>query len=150
MKLYSYGYLTNQSAINNGIQIAMTAVMVLLLCASLFRLYKTHGEVKYRELSLILIVGLLIMGFIKFDEFQQETAKESSFANAAQVVESVAKKLEVDTDKVYISSASSLDGTLIAVDNHYYRIVASDNSDDGYVLESITLKNPDIELVEAQ
>ncbi|MDO4913887.1 MAG: DUF3290 family protein [Bifidobacteriaceae bacterium] len=151
MKFYSYQYLLNQANLSQGIQIAMTIVMLIMLCASIFKFLRSHGEVRYRELSYILVVGIVIMVLIQVNAYLESNNQETRNNQSVQLVESIAAKLNVKAEKVYANiPQSTFDGTIVKYGSKYYRVNFDSSGSGDFVLESINLYQPSIELVEAQ
>lgn len=60
MKFYSYELLQSKIAQNNIVGIVIVGILLLVLLFSLIKYYKNRQDTKYRELSIILVLGTIL------------------------------------------------------------------------------------------
>lgn len=149
MEFYSYEFLKNQLAVIDYVQLTVGAIAIIVLAIALFRYYRDKKDTKYRELALIAFVGILILIGTKVNELQATQLNENQNAGALHLIEIISEKLSVDKEKIYINAQAAKDGAIIKVENQFYRVIISTQPDQ-YLLEKMTVHQPDITLKEAE
>ena len=147
MKFYSYGYLQSKIAQNNVVGIVVVGVLLLVLLFSLFKYYKNRQDTKYRELSIILVLGMVLAVTIGIGNYKDKSVSSNQYRSSVQFIEKIAKHLNVEKTRIYINSEASIENAFVKIDNSYYRVINSGKKDD-YLLEKIELVDPIVEKVE--
>ena len=147
MKFYSYGYLQSKIAQNNVVGIVVVGVLLLVLLFSLFKYYKNRQDTKYRELSIILVLGMVLAITIGIGNYKDKSVSSNQYRSSVQFIEKIAKHLNVEKTRIYINSEASIENSFVKIDNTYYRVISSGKKDD-YLLEKIELVDPIVEKVE--
>ncbi|WP_314548267.1 DUF3290 family protein [uncultured Gemella sp.] len=147
MKFYSYGYLQSKIAQNNVVGIVVVGVLLLVLLFSLFKYYKNRQDTKYRELSIILVLGMVLAITIGIGNYKDKSVSSNQYRSSVQFIEKIAKHLNVEKTRIYINSEASIENAFVKIDNSYYRVINSGKKDD-YLLEKIELVDPIVEKVE--
>lgn len=149
MRFYSYNYLLKQIAKFDWWGAIFTIFLVICLIVTMFRYHQRQKETKYRELAIILTLGIIIVISIKISQYHITQVNDNQYRQAVHFIEIVAKDLKTDKENIYINTSASLDGALVRVGSLYYRVISGDNGEN-YLLEKIDLYNPKIEIVEVK
>ena len=147
MKFYSYEYLQSKIAQNNVVGIVVTGVLLLVLLFSLIKHYKNRQDTKYRELSIILVLGTVLAITTGITNYKDKSVSSNQYRSSVQFIEKIAKHLNVEKTRIYINSEASIENSFVKIDNTYYRVISSGKKDD-YLLEKIELVDPVVEKVE--
>ena len=147
MKFYSYEYLQSKIEQNNIVGIVIVGLLLLVLLFSLIKYYKNKQDTKYRELSIILVLGTILAVTIGIGNYQDKVI--SSNRSSVQFIETIAKHLNIEKTHIYINSEASIENSFVKIDDTYYRVISSGKKDD-YLLEKIDLVNPVVEKVEVK
>ena len=147
MKFYSYDYLQSKLQQNNLLSYIIIGVLIVILCFTLIKYYKNRQDIKYRELSIILVLGTLLAVGVSINEYKSNAVASNQYKSSIQFIENVANHLNIDKTHVYINSEASIENSFVKVDNTYYRVISSGEKDE-YLLEKIELVDPVIEKVE--
>ena len=73
MKFYSYEYLLNKIDQSNTITYVVGGFLLLLIIVSLFKYYKNRQDSKYRELAIIMILGIFLLIGIQACDYQSNS-----------------------------------------------------------------------------
>lgn len=149
MEFYSYEYLKNQLAVIDYVQLALSAIVVIILAVALFKYYRNKQDTKYRELALIAFIFILIQIGTRINELQATQISENQNAGAVHLIELIADKLNVEKDSIYINAQAAKDGAIVKIDNAFYRVIISDKPDQ-FLLERMSVKEPEVTLKEVE
>lgn len=149
MEFYSYEFLQSQLAVVDYVQLAVGTIAIIVLAVALFRYYRDKKDTKYRELALIAFVGILILIGTKINELQATQLNENENAGALHLIEVISEKLNVAKEEIYINAQAAKDGAIIKVQNQFYRVIIS-NQTDQYLLEEMSVHQPNITLKEVE
>ena len=148
MKFYSYEYLLSRIEVTNGLQITFAAISALLLLFALLMSFRDKKTSKYRELSLIALLLVVIAIGVHINNYQSHKRIDDQYSTALRVVEQVSELLGVDKDELYINTQAARDGAIVKTkDDRYYRIISVDSD---VLLEKMELYNPQIEIVDVE
>ena len=148
MKFYSYGYLLSRIEVTNWLQITFAAISALLLLFALLMSFRDKKTSKYRELSLIALLLVVIAIGVHINNYQSHKRIDDQYSTALRVVEQVSELLGVDKDELYINTQAARDGAIVKTkDDRYYRIISVDSD---VLLEKMELYNPQIEIVDVE
>ena len=148
MKFYSYEYLLSRIEVTNWLQITFAAIAALLLLFALVMSFKDRKTSKYRELSLIALLLVVIAIGVHINNYQSHKRIDDQYSTALRVVEQVSELLGVDKDELYINTQAARDGAIVKTkDDRYYRIISVDSD---VLLEKMELYNPQIEIVDVE
>ena len=147
MKFYSYEYLQSKIAQNNVVGIVVVGVLLLVLLFSLIKYYKNRQDTKYRELSIILVLGIVLAITIGITNYKYKSVSSNQYRSSVQFIEKIAEHLNVEKTRIYINSEASIENSFVKIDDDYYRVISSGKKDD-YLLEKIELVDPVVEKVE--
>lgn len=147
MKFYSYEYLQSKIEQNNIVGIVIVGVLLLVLLFSIDKYYKNKQDTKYRELSIILVLGTILAVTIGIGNYQDKSISSNQYRSSVQFIEKIADHLNVEKTRIYINSEVSIENSFVKIDDSYYRVISSGKKDD-YLLEKIDLIDPVVEKVE--
>jgi len=148
MKFYSYEYLLSRIEVTNWLQITFAAISALLLLFALVMSFRDKKTSKYRELSLIALLLVVIAIGVHINNYQSHKRIDDQYSTALRVVEQVSELLGVDKDELYINTQAARDGAIVKTkDDRYYRIISVDSD---VLLEKMELYNPQIEIVDVE
>lgn len=147
MKFYSYEYLQSKIEQNNIVGIVIVGVLLLVLLFSIAKYYKNKQDTKYRELSIILVLGTILAVTIGIGNYQDKSISSNRYRSSVQFIEKIADHLNVEKTRIYINSEVSIENSFVKIDDSYYRVISSGKKDD-HLLEKIDLIDPVVEKVE--
>lgn len=147
MKFYSYEYLQSKIEQNNIVGIVIVGVLLLVLLFSIAKYYKNKQDTKYRELSIILVLGTILAVTIGIGNYQDKSISSNQYRSSVQFIEKIADHLNEEKTRIYINSEVSIENSFVKIDDSYYRVISSGKKDD-YLLEKINLIDPVVEKVE--
>ena len=149
MKFYSYEYLLNKIDQSNTITYVIGGFLLLIIIVSLFKYYKNRQDSNYRELAIIMILGIFLLIGIQISDYQSNSISANQYKSSVKFIEGVSEKLNIDKTHIYINSEASIENSFLKIDDNYYRVISSENKDD-YLLEKIELVEPIVEKVEVK
>ena len=149
MRFYSYNYLLEQIARFDWWGAALTIFLIICLIITMFKYHQKQKETKFRELAIILGLGIVIVICIKISQYRVTQVNDNQYRRAIRFIEEVAEDLNTDKENIYINTSASIDGALVRVGTLYYRVISGDNGEN-YLLEKIDLYNPKIEIIEVK
>ena len=149
MRFYSYNYLLEQIAKFDWWGTTLTIFLIICLIFTMYKYYQRQKETKFRELAIILGLGIVVMISIKISLYRVTQVNDNKYRQAIHFIEVVAEDLKTDKENIYINTSASIDGTLVRIGSLYYRVISGDNGEN-YLLEKIDLNNPKIEIIEVK
>ena len=149
MRFYSYNYLLEQIAKFDWWGTTLTIFLIICLIFTMYKYYQRQKETKFRELAIILGLGIVVMISIKISQYRVTQVNDNKYRQAIHFIEVVAEDLKTDKENIYINTSASIDGTLVRIGSLYYRVISGDNGEN-YLLEKIDLYNPKIEIIEVK
>lgn len=149
MRFYSYNYLLEQIAKFDWWGATLTIFLIICLIFTMYKYHQRQKETKFRELAIILGLGIIVVISIKISQYRVTQVNDNQYRRAIRFIEEVAKDLNTDKENIYINTSASIDGALVRVGTLYYRVISGDNGEN-YLLEKIDLYNPKIEIIEVK
>ena len=149
MKFYSYEYLLNKIDQSNTITYVVGGCLLLIIIVSLIKYYKNRQDSKYRELAIIMILGIFLLIGIQVSDYQRNTISSNQYKSSIEFIEGVSEKLNIDKTHIYINSEASIENSFLKIDDNYYRVISNGKKGD-YLLEKIELVEPIVEKVEVK
>lgn len=149
MKFYSYEYLLNKIDQSNTITYVIGGFLLLIIIVSLFKYYKNRQDSKYRELAIIMILGIFLLIGIQVSDYQSNSISANQYKSSVKFIEGVSEKLNIDKTHIYINSEASIENSFLKIDDNYYRVISSGKKGD-CLLEKIELVEPIVEKVEVK
>ena len=149
MKFYSYEYLLNKIDQSNTITYVVGGCLLLIIIVSLIKYYKNRQDSKYRELAIIMILGIFLLIGIQVSDYQSNSISANKYKSSIEFIEGVSEKLNIDKTHIYINSEASIENSFLKIDDNYYRVISNGKKGD-YLLEKIELVEPIVEKVEVK
>lgn len=149
MKFYSYEYLLNKIDQSNTITYVVGGCLLLIIIVSLIKYYKNRQDSKYRELAIIMILGIFLLIGIQVSDYQSNSIAANQYKSSIEFIEGVSEKLNIDKKHIYINSEVSIENSFLKIDDNYYRVISNGKKGD-YLLEKIELVEPIVEKVEVK
>lgn len=125
MKFYSYEYLQSKIAQNNIVGIAIVGILLSVLLFTLIKYYKNRQDTKYRELSIILVLGIVLAITIGITNYKDKSVSSNQYRSSVQFIEKIAEHLNVEKTRIYINSEASIENSFVKIDDDYYRVISS-------------------------
>lgn len=152
MKFYSYDYVLSQISQQNWVTIGISGLLILLTGFFVAKAYRNKHDSnkhdsKFRELSIISILTLVVVVLISISNFQYSQSNNDQFQRSLHFIEVISKELDVKKEDVYVNTSAATDGAILKVGEVYYRAIAGSDPD-SYLLEKMDLYKTDVELVE--
>ena len=152
MKFYSYDYVLSQISQQNWVTIGISGLLILLTGFFVAKAYRNKhdsnkNDSKFRELSIISILTLVVVVLISISNFQYSQSNNDQFQRSLHFIEVISKELDVKKEDVYVNTSAATDGAILKVGEVYYRAIAGSDPD-RYLLEKMDLYKTDVELVE--
>ena len=152
MKFYSYDYVLSQISQQNWVTIGISGLLILLTGFFVAKAYRNKHDSnkhdsKFRELSIISILTLVVVVLISISNFQYSQSNNDQFQRSLHFIEVISKELDVQKEDVYVNTSAATDGAILKVGEVYYRAIAGSDPD-SYLLEKMDLYKTDVELVE--
>lgn len=147
MKFYSYDYVLSQISQQNWFLLGSSLILMIITGIFAFKGYRNQRDSKYRELVIILGLGILTLALIAFGNYQVDQASNNQSQTSLHFIEVVSKELGVSKEEVYVNTSAATDGAIVKVKDKFYRAI-SGSDPDTYLLEKMDLYKTDIELVE--
>ena len=152
MKFYSYDYVLSQISQQNWETIGISGLLILLTGFFVAKAYRNKHDSnkhdsKFRELSIISILTLVVVVLISISNFQYSQSNNDQFQRSLHFIEVISKELDVKKEDVYVNTSAATDGAILKVGEVYYRAIAGSDPD-RYLLEKMDLYKTDVELVE--
>ena len=79
MKFYSYEYLQSKIEQNNLVGLVIVVILLLVLFFSLVKYYKNKQDTKYRELSIILVLGTILATTIGIGNYKDKSVSSNQY-----------------------------------------------------------------------
>ncbi|MBA1434344.1 DUF3290 domain-containing protein [Bombilactobacillus bombi] len=143
---YTYQFLTRQPSRVNAIIWTVFFILVLVTIISLFLFLRHRDDGKYRELTIITILCLLLTITIQYDQWNQNKSSRANNGQVASLIKRMAYDRHLSVNDIYSNSTNLKDGMLIKVKDAVYEVeLNSDNS--SFQLHPAHLTNPKINLI---
>ena len=148
MKLYTYNYILSRIEVTDWVHITLIVLATSVLLFCVFKYYKDKKESKYRELSLIALLLVLILIGIRINGAMEHKAADDGYGAALRMIEDLSGKLSVPKEEIIINTQAARDGAVIRIpDNRFYRVI---NVDGKILLEKMDLYHPEVEIVDVE
>ena len=89
MRFYSYNYLLDQIARFDWWGAAFTIFLIICLIITMFKYHQKQKETKFRELAIILGLGIVIVICIKISQYRVTQANDNHYRQAVHFIEVV-------------------------------------------------------------
>lgn len=146
MNFYGIEYLKSQSNLNDYLKYFFIFALLIGLVI-VFSFYVRHQiQTKYRELSIIIFLSLLFVLGFQYSNYQLNQNQHSQSSQMVHFVEQVAQEKKVSPEKVYVNGTQLADGTIVKIDEVFYKMSLSTDQQ-SYTLQETYLLTPTIEII---
>ena len=146
MNFYGIEYLKSQSNLNDYLKYFFIFALLIGLVI-VFSFYVRHQiQTKYRELSIIIFLSLLFVLVVQYSNYQLNQNQHSQSSQMVHFVEQVAQEKKVSPEKVYVNGTQLADGTIVKIDEVFYKMSLSTDQQ-SYTLQETYLLTPTIEII---
>lgn len=146
MNFYGIEYLTNASNFNNYLKYGLLIGSLIFLII-VFSLYLRHRlNTKYRDLSIIMLLLLLLSLGMQYNDYQIDKQNSSASTQMVAFIKNVAVAKGVSEADVFVSSTRLQDQMLVKIGSVFYRVsLATDSSN--YLLQDAYPVNSEVNIV---
>ncbi len=122
MNFYDIDFLKAQAGLTDYLwYIFIFGSLTLLIVV--FSLYLKHRiKTKYRDLSLIFFLFLILSLGIQYSNYQVNQSRHSQSSQMVSFVEQFADNMKVDQKDILVSSTQLTDGIIVKVKDDYYTV----------------------------
>ncbi|WP_109079584.1 DUF3290 family protein [Aggregatibacter aphrophilus] len=149
MSFFSYFYLENRMYFQDYLKyIAIFVALAALLLVT--TLYLRHRlETKYRDLSIIFLLLIVLLLGLQYNQYQQNQAYADNTSRMVTFLNSVKEVKNVSSEEIRVNSRSLSNGIILNIQDKYYE-VHFNNDFSAYSLSPINLVNPNINLIDKE
>ena len=149
MSFFSYFYLENRMYFQDYLKyIAIFVALAALLLVT--TLYLRHRlETKYRDLSIIFLLLIVLLLGLQYNQYQQNQAYADNTSRMVTFLNSVKEVKNVSSEEIRVNSRSLSNGMILNIQDKYYE-VHFNNDFSAYSLSPINLVNPNINLIDKE
>ncbi len=123
MKFYSYEFLLRRNVGMNRVQLAVAAILFLILLVNGLRYFKDKQSSRFREPALIALLLLIVMGLLQINRYRELQATGQKATLAIHSVERIAKELNVPAEDVFLNATEFSGNPIIFAKGKYYRVL---------------------------
>ena len=134
MTFYTLQYLQNHRDVNQILLYVLGGLGEIILVVALWLYLKNRFETKYRDLSIIMVLLMLLLFGLNYSTLEQHKSQSLSSAQVEPFLRSVAREKGVKVADVAINSTTLTDGSIVKIKNKYYRVALSTDRS-SYTLE---------------
>lgn len=146
MNFYGIEYLKSQSNLNDYLKYFFIFALLIGLVI-VFSFYVRHQiQTKYRELSIIIFLSLLFVLGVQYSNYQLNQNQHPQSSQMVHFVEQVAQEKKVSPEEVYVNGTQLADGTIVKIDEVFYKMSLSTDQQ-SYTLQETYLLTPTIEII---
>lgn len=149
MSFFSYFYLENRMYFPDYLKYItiFVALAALLLVTTLYLRHRL--ETKYRDLSIIFLLLIVLLLGLQYNQYQQNQAYADNTSRMVTFLNSVKEVKHVSSEEIRVNSRSLSNGMILNIQDKYYE-VHFNNDFSAYSLSPINLVNPNINLIDKE
>ncbi|AYJ41083.1 DUF3290 domain-containing protein [Lactiplantibacillus pentosus] len=137
MTFYSYNYLVHQNSNHTLIQLGIIGITILIIAVLGWLWYRHKTDLKYRDLFIIMVLLLLLLVGIQYNEWESLQNSFNQKSQVTQIMQRVAKEKGVKKTAVWSNTSSVSSGMLIKVQDHIYNVTVNTDGN-SYTLTKAT------------
>ena len=137
MTFYSYGYLTHQNGNHTLFQLAIISIIIFIIGFISWRWYLHRIDLKYRDLFVIMVLVLLLLLGVQYNEWQTLQIIFSQKSQVTQIMQRIATEKGVPTTRIWANTSTISNGLLIKVDQRIYNVTINTDGN-SYTLSPAT------------
>ena len=123
MKFYSYEFLLRRNVGMNRVQLAVAAILFLILLVNGLRYFKDKQSSRFSEPAPIALLLLIVMGLLQINRYRELQATGQKATLAIHSVERIAKELNVPVEDVFLNATEFSGNPIIFAKGTYYRVL---------------------------
>lgn len=141
MNFYDIGFLKAQAGLTDYLwYIFIFGSLILLIVV--FSLYLKHRiKTKYRDLSLIFFLFLILSLGIQYSNYQVNQSRHSQSSQMVNFVEQFADNMKVEQKDILVSSTQLTDGIIVKVKDDFYTVNLNADQQSYTITETHLLNN---------
>ncbi|MDG6189485.1 DUF3290 domain-containing protein [Lactococcus formosensis] len=141
MNFYDISFLKTQAGLTDYLwYIFIFGSLILLIVV--FSLYLKHRiKTKYRDLSLIFFLFLILSLGIQYSNYQVNQSRHSQSSQMVNFVEQFADNMKVEQKDILISSTQLTDGIIVKVKDDFYTVNLNADQQSYTITETHLLNN---------
>lgn len=141
MNFYDISFLKTQAGLTDYLwYIFIFGSLILLIVV--FSLYLKHRiKTKYRDLSLIFFLFLLLSLGIQYSNYQVNQSRHSQSSQMVNFVEQFADNMKVEQKDILVSSTQLTDGIIVKVKDDFYTVNLNADQQSYTITETHLLNN---------
>ena len=141
MNFYDIGFLKTQAGLKDYLwYIFIFGSLILLIVV--FSLYLKHRiKTKYRDLSLIFFLFLILSLGIQYSNYQVNQSRHSQSSQMVNFVEQFADNMKVEQKDILVSSTQLTDGIIVKVKDDFYTVNLNADQQSYTITETHLLNN---------
>ena len=146
MNFYDISFLKTQAGLTDYLwYIFIFGSLILLIVV--FSLYLKHRiKTKYRDLSLIFFLFLILSLGIQYSNYQVNQSRHSQSSQMFNFVEQFADNMKVEQKDILVSSTQLTDGIIVKVKDDFYTVNLNADQQ-SYTITEIHLLNNKINII---
>ncbi|WP_285005946.1 DUF3290 domain-containing protein [Lactococcus formosensis] len=144
MNFYDISFLKTQAGLTDYLwYIFIFGSLILLIVV--FSLYLKHRiKTKYRDLSLIFFLFLILSLGIQYSNYQVNQSRHSQSSQMVNFVEQFADNMKVEQKDILVSSTQLTDGIIVKVKDDFYTVNLNADQQSYTITETHLLNNNQI------
>lgn len=141
MNFYDISFLKTQAGLTDYLwYIFIFGSLILLIVV--FSLYLKHRiKTKYRDLSLIFFLFLILSLGIQYSNYQVNQSRHSQSSQMVNFVEQFADNMKVEQKDILVSSTQLTDGIIVKVKDDFYTVNLNADQQSYTVTETHLINN---------
>ncbi|MFP7216821.1 DUF3290 domain-containing protein [Lactococcus garvieae] len=141
MNFYDISFLKTQAGLTDYLwYIFIFGSLILLIVV--FSLYLKHRiKTKYRDLSLIFFLFLILSLGIQYSNYQVNQSRHSQSSQMVNFVEQFADNMNVEQKDILVSSTQLTDGIIVKVKDDFYTVNLNADQQSYTITETHLLNN---------
>ena len=141
MNFYDIGFLKAQAGLTDYLwYIFIFGSLILLIVV--FSLYLKHRiKTKYRDLSFIFFLFLILSLGIQYSNYQVNQSRHSQSSQMVNFVEQFADNMKVEQKDILVSSTQLTDGIIVKVKDDFYTVNLNADQQSYTITETHLLNN---------
>ncbi|BAV01540.1 DUF3290 domain-containing protein [Lactococcus formosensis] len=141
MNFYDISFLKTQAGLTDYLwYIFIFGSLILLIVV--FSLYLKHRiKTKYRDLSLIFFLFLILSLGIQYSNYQVNQSRHSQSSQMVNFVEQFADNMKVEQKDILVSSTQLTDGIIVKVKDDFYTVNLNADQQSYTITETHLLNN---------
>lgn len=122
MDFYTYSYLNQRLSIFYMIGFVTLLIIIGFLCFVVIKWIRGVVSLEEKQLGILLGILIILFALYQFNEYSIRNNEEKISRRSADVIKTIAEKLNVSEDNVYINTKEITEHTVYLINNKFYQI----------------------------